>query len=1009
MHRSPSWPAILSLALGLVAVACGGGGGPGTADPGPLGDIDTTPPVPGIDTVVSTTAVKAGGEVAVQCTGYGFDPGAVQLIVRVQDDAPAIPADTSEEVGGPDAVEPPPDGPPDPTLPDGVTRDGMTLRFTKADRYLVACYAPAEDMLDDTPARVVVSPGNAVDIETAVEPAELKAGGRITLTCTAVDAFGNAITYNLVPSIVPSTGVAVSGLSAQLTVVGTYQVACAVKDTAIVDQTPETVVVTPNLPKKIVTRLDPAEIEAGEETTVTCAALDFYDNPVKDLPLSVYMTSPVLTLKGRSITTTTAGVYPIKCVPQSEDWSLFQLIPANLVVLPGRPVALTLKAVPNKPFYGKNETLRVTAEAVDAFGNLIPDAELAPVTIVPSTGIEPVATNPTGLFLLKEEGLYTLTFRLKTWPDIYAYLDVVVEGTGPLLTILFPERGMTLTGKPSVTLRGQIADDETGIESVFVNGQNATSGIKGDGSFAFLLTPIKQGLNPVKVVVTNGAGIVSETGLGFYFSPQYYPNKGTDVAAGLVAQGVRAFLGRDFVDDGDHNPPPDDLATLIETLLTSLDIGALLPNPVAEAGPYKVLLSNLRFGKPTTQLRLYDGGINVYITIPNFSIDVRAEGTCNFIIDWCPDVSGRVSSANIVAVTDVLLWMDQNGQIRAQTQEVQVALAGLQVDIDGLLGDLLGWLIDILVDTFTDTIEQAIEDQIGTLIDETIQDLLGQFEIDQTFEIPPLLGDGKPSAISLLTKPSALSVEPEGIWLDMAGTLYATKGVSRNPLGSIGRANCMQVGSPTFELPWDSEVSLAAHDDLLNQALFAVWWGGTLNMKITAADLGDVDLSQYGVENLNVDLDFLLPPILTDCPVPGKIQLQVGDLYVHATMDFLYNPLDVGLFIQAAANVTLGLADGEEGPEVAISLDEVALLDIEIVSINPDFPLDKETLMGLLKDQLIDDLLADVAGTELISVAIPSVDLSSLVADLPPGTTLSIDVQDLYRELGFTVIQGRLK
>ena len=39
----------------------------------------------------------------------------------------------------------------------------------------------------------------------------------------------------------------------------------------------------------------------------------------------------------------------------------------------------------------------------------------------------------------------------------------------------------------------------------------------------------------------------------------------------------------------------------------------------------------------------------------------------------------------------------------------------------------------------------------------------------------------------------------------------------------------------------------------------------------------------------------------------------------------------------------------------------------------------------------------------------PSVDLSSLVADLPPGTTLSIDVQDLYRELGFTVIQGRLK
>lgn len=1010
MHRSPIWFVASSLAIALLATACGGGNSTPGPDNGALSDIDTAPPVPGIDTVVSTTAVKAGGEVTVHCTGYGFDPQGVQLIVQVQEGIVAPTPDTSEEVTDEDAYAPSQDGPPDTTLPDGVTRTGMTLRFTKADRYLVACYAPDVEMLDDTPARIVVSPGAAVTIDTEVDPHELLAGGRVNLTCTAEDAFGNTITYNLTPSIVPSAGVQVSGLSAQLTVAGTYQVACAVKDTAIVDPTPETVTVSANLPKKVVTYLDPTEIEAGEATTVTCAALDFYDNPVNDLPLSVYMTSPLLTLAGRSISTTTAGVYPIKCVPQNEDWSYFQLIGENLVVLPGRPVSLTLKKLPNKGYYGRNETLRVTAEAIDGYGNLIPDAEVVnPVTITPPTGIQPVPENPTGLFLLKEEGQYQMTFRLKAFPDIYAHLDVTVEGSGPLLSIVFPERGMTLTGKPSVTLRGYVGDDETGIAEIFVNDKNAINGIKPDGTFAYLLTPIKQGLNTVKVKVTNGAGITTETGLGFYFSSVYYPASATDAEASLVAQGARTFLGRDFIDDGDHSPPPDDLATLIEMMLTSLDIGALLPNPVAEAGPYKVLLSNLGFGKPTTNLHLFDGGINVYIQIPDFRIDVTAEGTCNFIIDWCPDVSGRVSSSNIIAVTDVLIWMDGNGQIQVKTQEVQVALQGLDVDIDGLIGDLLGWLIDLLVDTFTNAIEQAIVDQIGTLIDETLGDLLNEFQIDETFEIPALLG-GKPSAISLLTKPSHLAVEPEGIWLDMAATLYASKGVSRNPLGSIGRGNCLAPGTPpTFELPWNSEVSLAAHDDLLNQALFAVWWGGTLNMKITAEDLGDTDLTEYGIENLNVDLDLLLPPILTDCPVPGKIQLQVGDLYLNAKMDFLYNPLDLGMFIQAAADVTLGLVEGEEGTEVAITLDEIVLLDIEIVSINPDFPLDKETLMGLLEDQLIDDLLADVAGTELVSVAIPSIDLSSLMADLPPGTSLSIDLEDLYRELGFTVIQGKLK
>lgn len=1013
-----------------LAIACGGGNGRSEPDAITLDIPEDVPPVPSIDTVVSTTAAKAGQPVEVTCAGYGFNTATVELVVRLADTGTVTPP-PGDATPGQDATEPPPaDLPPDLTLPPGVQRDGMVLRFAYTDVYSVACWAPDAQMLDPSPARVVVRPGSAQDVDTAVSPDHLKAGEWATVTCTGVDAYGNSLESQMVPVVDPPAGVKVTGMAVQFEKVGEYRVACAVKDTVIQDPTPVTVTVVNNLPRRIITVVTPLTFAAGESASLSCKVVDYYDNPVTDLPVSVQVPAG-LTLAGKSLTTTLAGLYTVKCVPETAEWSHFTLVPASVTVIPGPPVTLTLDPVPDKPFYGRNELLTVNSEARDAFGNLVPDAAIqAPVQVSPLKGIVAVAADPTRKFTLKDEGVYVMTFRLVDFPEVQAELEVRVEGSGPLLTLVYPGRGETVTGnKPAITLEGTVNDDQTGITKFQVNGKDVSlKQIQPDGEFTYVFSPLKQGLNVVTVSMENGAGLAASETRGFYYSPKFYPPPDKAPLGANVPRGAQAFLSQQFIDDTDHSLPPDDLATILEMVVAGLDLKALIPNPLAEAGPYKVLLTQVTYGKPRFDLILQEGGLNLRMTIPDVFVGIKAEGRCDFIIDWCPDVSGNVQFTKLMAIADVLIGMDAQGTLTATMQNIQVQLGGMDVNIDGLLGDLLDPIIDLLVNAFKDTLKQTLVDQVSGIVNDTLGNLLSQLVIDQAFEIPALPG-GTAKSIRARVKPSELAVHPEGIDVALDGTLSAAKGVTHSPLGSIGRAGCLQVGYDNtkpdpYLLPTDEEVVIGAFDDLLNQALFAVWYGGSLNLKLTGADLGGADLTQYGVDALNgVNLDFYLPPMLSDCnlkkdptkpPPPANtvpIEAQIGDLYVFADLVLFGNPLQLGLFAQATADAVLTLSTNATTgqKEVAIALESLPLLNLDIVSINEDFPLTKEDLMGMLQGQLLDTLLKGVLGTQLFSFAIPSIDLSGLSPMLPPGLEITVDLTALLREKGHSVVKGLLR
>jgi len=553
-------------------------------------DADEQAPNPSIDTILSKDSIEAGASVTVTCTGTGFDRKDVRIDIFVPQEG----ASQDETFA------------PSPALPQGVTMDGFKITITKAGYYGVRCYTADLSLHDETPAPLTVTPATPVRIETSLDRTQIKAGEWIQATCEAFDRFDNKITSGFALSVAPSDGVKVSDLSAQLTRAVRHQVACEIPSAYLVDTTPVEVIVAPNIPKKIYTHVTPSEFKAGGQAEIECVATDAYENKVSDLPMSVAL-PPQLTILGKTISGVVAGIYTVKCVPETIPWRYFQLFGVTVTVKPGDPAQLLLKVVPDREFYSIGSKIDVIATILDAYQNVVPDASVAPPTISPPTGIEPSPTNPLRTFILRAEGIYIMTFRVINFPEVSNEITIKVEGSGPLITILYPERGATIQGKPSVTVVGTVNDDVTGIASFTINGiEVPRTNIKPDGTFTFILNP-HQGMNMIDARVVNGAGMESRVRQSYYFSYAYYPVDANQPEKGMVHNSVRAFLLRDFFDDGDHDPNhPDDLATILENMIVGLNINSMIPNPVAEQGPYKVYIRNVRFDRPTLNISLFE-------------------------------------------------------------------------------------------------------------------------------------------------------------------------------------------------------------------------------------------------------------------------------------------------------------------------------------------------------------------------------------------------------------------
>ena len=883
----------------------------------------------------------------------------------------------------------------------GVLIDGDLITVTFSGVYGITCEINATEWTDPTPAILQVSPAAAVEIETELSPAMLTAGEESTVSCSGVDDSGNAVTEGWSLVVTPTSdttatadGVTINGLILTGLTQGGYEVACAQPDGSQ-DTSPALLTVMHGAPHTLVTTLEHELIEAGDSTGLTCRAEDKHGNEVPDFLFSVAPLDHVAVV-GMAVTSHVAGTYVIRCVPGDlGEWSAYILESALLEVVPGPPVSLSIGLHPPKSYFATYELIQLVIQPRDAFDNHVPDAPVSPVEVGPGD-VQHHMPEPTAI-LFMEDGTWTVTARLDEDPEVSDTIEIPIDGSPPSVTVTHPLRGATIvSSKPSVTVKGIAADTITGIQSVTVNGQPT---LDESGEWSTILVPV-WGLNIIVVEVLDGDSQLSTITQSFYFAEMYHP---MDPNPELVPDAVKGWMDEAFIDDGVHDPSsPDDLATIMESVLVGLDLGGMLPGGMDIGAGYELQIGGVNMGAPHIALDSVDGGLDMTLAIDGINVGLKLKGECKVLgIDLCPDFSGSVKVNQVQMDADLALsaW---KGDVDVALNNADLDLDGIDVDVNGILGWLFDWLIDFVVGLFADTIEDTLQSQIDGILADTMTQLIGALNIVETVQVSPILPGMAPISMTVEAGIWNMNFKPDGGRVGLASRITTAKQVPQVIPGAISRGTCLKGYTANYEMPGETAFEGALYDDFVNQAVTAMWYTGAMNVSMDEAEmaaiLGDGDGLPLPVDGLTLDATLLLPPILNGCGTEGLVTVQMGDVFIDMNID---SPLFGD--------------DGALGAYISTEITaEFTLVDTDDISFHweyvPEFFVGSEdALEELIQTQLLGDALDSLTQTPIFTIDIPEIDLGALTPIVPLGTMISPVIESLEHTSGHTLFQGHLK
>jgi len=967
--------ALLSI-LGLVLASCGGGSSAQDPALDTVGGEDGTGGI-AVETLLDRDTMPAGEAVEVTCEvtagGVPFDM-ATQVVIT--------------GTGDPWNVDPGP------------------LTLETIGEYELTCITVEGGLEDDSAAALTVTLGPVVKVITEVAPELVVAGESAEGYCTLLDAFDNEEVVEE-PDITaePATGITIDAGAISTEAPGEYVLSCVAEKGVVVEAA--TLVVDAGSPAKFVASLDPDTIEAGGDATVSCEVLDAAGNTL-DVPWVVQAPEEV-TVAGTTVSTTVAGSYKIECAP-ADGAGDPDLKAATLTVEPGPAVEMLVGAKPAKEAYCLLDTVTITHDMVDQYGNPVEEVEINPVTADPADAA--ILTNGVDKFELIQEGW--ITFNVQSLEGgMVGDVDLLVDCTGPQIQITYPNRGQTLTGNPAIVVTGKVTDAVTDVTTFTINGEDVE--LTADGFFQYPVN-LAHSMNFFKAEALDEGGNDSMSLVSCTYSTEYLVSDFADVNAGMVDKGLMAFLSADFFDDGDHSLPANDLATILEIVLSGFDLAELIP--AGDEGfelmeGCNAYLNEVTIGKPQITLETVDGGLHMIAAIPDLWVDIDI--TCCYDIpyegEYCDNYYAFPTADAIAVDAFIFIGIAEDGTATAELGPIELDLENLEINGFGMTGPLMDTFINFIIGQFKDMIVEMVHEEFGTMIPELLESTLGSLAEGFIFELPNLFGEGPGTELRIGVGFDLLEFSYDGMELDGGLSLATETNIDHPNLGAIGYGNCGLPGGSDFDLPMTNGLELGAAFDVINELLWAIWQSGFLQFDLAQEDLADLDLSEYGVSNLSVQTDFYYAPVATICGLEETMmRIQIGDLYVHAELDIMGMHWDVGMFMFLEIDANLNVAVNEETSETEIGIELVAFdfVEIEIVSTN-DVLVGKEYLFeGLIKDTLIPELTGSLG--EDLAFALPEIDLASLAEGMiPEGTTIAIDLQELDMVDGYMFIAGGLK
>ncbi len=926
------------------------------------GDGASGPPsLQRVTTALSADSIVAGGSVTVTCTGFD------------QYDAPI---DAPLAIRAIDASGNP---------PEGVTVAGDVVTANFAGSFRLICHHTGTPAISDTsPPTLAVQAGEPVEVLTYVLQREVTAGTRVQVACSVRDAAGNRAAADTELRVTPTDGVRVEGTAATFEKTGDFTVTCATVGTGLTSVSPPTLTVKPADLATLETSLSTATLSPGESVTVTCQGKDRYGN---DVPLDKVITAPVEGLTGLdpqrlTLTGTQAGVYGVMCIPQ-EAWVKAATSEAQLEIVPGAPVSLTLSLSPERSVYTVGSRVLLTPEAKDAWDNTITSLDESISIEARHGGTLQETLAPGARVTLGLEGQWTLRARLGAPYNLTAERRVMADASAPVIDITSPTRGQMVTSTgSSMNITGEVRDLTGGLLEVTVQGDTQPI-TQGATTFSIVRGHVpRHGLNTLEVTARDVSDNFTRTAQASLAAPEWKP------AANHFDEGILAHFDKAFIDDGNRGGAPNDLATIFERVVGNIDVSSLLPSPAVTYGGYDVYLKNMRHDRPTIALQPSLDGLLLQLDVNSVSVDVDAQG---FI-----DVGGKVTVSSIEI--DMLLTISvTNGVVRVREQATTVEVNGLRIDVHWSIN----WLVNLFSDTISRSLSDALKAQIVQMVPPLLQDVLKSIELNETFTVPPFFPGMQPLNISLTAKLHNATLSESGLDVALRTRASAARRVNWSTRGSMMRGGCFGVdGGPPV---WSTQrrIGAALSLDVLNQLLHALWQGGGLELTMGADAFGASDLSEFGITSLAVDLSARLPPVLTDCG--GGLMLQIGELHMDVETDMSGLPLNVSMIVSVETAATLGMQDGSLKLTLEAIPEENILVDITAVESDLfDTNLEVE-LIDLLRGMVLVKALEQIGGQTLADFPLPEIDLGTLDPSLA-GNVITFGGAELTRRRGFLTL-----
>jgi hypothetical protein len=844
-----------------------------------------------------------------------------------------------------------------------------------------------------------------VSVQTTVDVDTVAAGTDVAVECVALDAKGRTLEvtgFDLV--LDPVTSGTSNELMMTPMVAGTLWVACKLANSDIVDPTPEEVQVVPGPVHGSFAEVIPPEITAGESSEVQCLIVDAYGNTIEPSSEQISLFSVVVepskdvSISGMSISTTVAGDYEVLC--GVADVEALEAEGASWVVTPGRIVQLELRLDPDSAAYKINDKVAVLGVGEDQYGNVHEGVEITDVSIVPAE--QHVIYGELGDNIrFTSEGFFTIEGKLTEDTSKSATIEVVVDQTPPTIIITSPERGLTTMGDTVVTVSGEVSDNLGTVTWLELNG-SAVSFDEGAGSFSVEM-PLSYGANMVWVRAGDPYGNERDVGRSVVWSSKFYPLNPPSLEDDKITAAMVIMFTQEAVDDGDHDHDHvDDLATIFEIIMGSLDLGSMLGGQtIGEFLGCSYEITNLAYDSPSVSLTLVPGGLEMRITINNFVAELwnHGNGFCTLNWDNWYSTGPVVNTADSITITTTISLSVVNGETVSEASDTTVEIENLHAGDLDFLGWLGGALTTFMEPLFADLIETQLEGQLG--------DIFNMLAFNQEFELPSPVDGQPPNKLSLQTEISGIQMEPAFLMLTLDGMSAAAEPMRPNPdiLGSLAYEGCGSYGQPPTPPP--TPLQIAMNDDLLNQLLFGLWDGGTLNLDLGAEALGDVDLSQYGISDLSIHIEPLLPLIFNSCKGDQDI-IQIGDMFVDAEFKLLGQDAHMAFWIQGEAPVVIAIVENDEGAlELGFELLDLDPIVLEVVLNEGLFEGDDASLVALMKEQLLPQMLGSLTGG-LGGFTLPQIDLSGVSEGVPEGTGINFSFSNIGRQDAFLLMQGEL-